>query len=54
MIFEIGSNLYYLLLFLIVAWAITRFLIAVTKIPTVPRERGAKEQKDDPAPIKYT
>ena len=49
---EIGSNLYHLLVFLIVAWAISRFLIAVTRIPTVPRESRTKEQKGED--IRYT
>lgn len=42
---EIGSNLYHLLIFLIIAWAITRFLIAVTKIPTVPSRRKEDEKE---------
>lgn len=47
MIIEIGSNIYHTLVFLIIAWAITRFLIAVTRIPTVPRQIQKKEEKDN-------
>ena len=45
---EIGTNLYHLLIFLIAAWAITRFLIAITKIPPVPRQnqKGKKNEED--------
>jgi large-conductance mechanosensitive channel len=47
MILELGSNLYHLLIFLIVAWTIMRFLIAITKIPTVPREKRTKGKEEN-------
>ena len=47
MILEIGGNLYHTLLFLIVAWAIMRFLVAVTKIPVTPRQTQKPNKKEE-------
>ena len=47
MIFEIGNNLYHLLIFLIVAWAIMRFLVAVTKIPVTPKQIQQPNKKEE-------
>ena len=47
MILELGSNLYHTLIFLIIAWAITRFLIALTKVPAVPRQTRTRGQEEN-------
>jgi large-conductance mechanosensitive channel len=47
MILELGSNLYHLLIFLIVAWTIMRFLIAITKMPTVSSQTQKPNKKEE-------
>ena len=48
---EIGSNLYHLLIFLIVAWSITRVLIAITKMPAIPKEKRTQGKEEN---VKFT
>ena len=49
MILELGSNLYHLLIFLIVMWTVSRVMIAITKIPTVSRQtqKPNKNEEED-------